>query len=148
MVSDHASPLATIGGVDAGGQNIYVAHTARVLARSGYAVDVLTRRDAKDLPPVVARTVASEARAARDRGEPYTVCHAHFFMSGLVARALKELPPALEVRACRCCAQAAGDIVNVASTAAKRGGANASAYPRESVVAEITVLPVQETSWP
>lgn len=25
IISDHASPLATIGGVDSGGQNVYVA---------------------------------------------------------------------------------------------------------------------------
>ena len=121
MISEHASPLATIGGIDAGGQNIYVAHTARHLARFGYGVDIFTRRDSPDLPPVVewlpgvrvfnvaagpaqfvrkeallpymaefARAVADEARAARDRGRPYAVCHAHFFMSGLVARSLKE----------------------------------------------------------
>src|SRR5689334_18729768 len=53
MISEHASPLATIGGIDAGGQNIYVAHTARHLARFGYGVDIFTRRDSPDLPPVV-----------------------------------------------------------------------------------------------
>jgi len=30
------------------------------------------------------------AMQARDRGTPYAVCHAHFFMSGLVARRLKQ----------------------------------------------------------
>ena len=39
MISEHASPLATIGGVDAGGQNICVAHTARHLASLGCAVE-------------------------------------------------------------------------------------------------------------
>ena len=121
MISEHASPLATIGGVDAGGQNIYVAHTARHLANLGYAVDIFTRRDHEDLPDVVewmpgirvfhvragpacfvrkesllphmaqfARVVVQHAREARDRGAPYAVCHAHFFMSGLVARRLKQ----------------------------------------------------------
>src|SRR5437867_1200058 len=120
MISEHASPLAAIGGVDAGGQNIYVAHTARQLAQLGYAVDIFTRRDAEHLPPIVdwlpgirvfnvaagparfvrkesllpymaefARGVVDEARAARDCGTPYALCHAHFFMSGLVARQLK-----------------------------------------------------------
>ena len=32
MISDHASPLAAVGGIDSGGQNIYVAETARYLA--------------------------------------------------------------------------------------------------------------------
>jgi D-inositol-3-phosphate glycosyltransferase len=121
MISEHASPLAVTGGVDAGGQNVYVAHTARHLAELGYAVDVFTRRDTEDLPDVVdwipgirvfhvragpaafvrkesllpymaqfARAVIDEARAAGDRGVPYAICHAHFFMSGLVARRLKQ----------------------------------------------------------
>jgi glycosyltransferase involved in cell wall biosynthesis len=37
-----------------------------------------------------ARIVVDHAKAARERGEPYAVCHAHFFMSGLVARRLKQ----------------------------------------------------------
>ena len=121
MISEHASPLATIGGVDAGGQNIYVAHTARHLANLGYCVDIFTRRDREDLPDVVdwlpgirvihvragpatfvrkesllpymaqfARVVVEHATEAQARGNPYAVCHAHFFMSGLVARRLKQ----------------------------------------------------------
>jgi hypothetical protein len=35
-ISEHASPLALTGGVDAGGQNVYVAHVARHLAALGY----------------------------------------------------------------------------------------------------------------
>jgi D-inositol-3-phosphate glycosyltransferase len=53
MISEHASPLASPGSVDAGGQNIYVANTARELAAIGYRVDVFTRRDAEDLPEIV-----------------------------------------------------------------------------------------------
>ncbi|MGN5478422.1 glycosyltransferase [Cupriavidus basilensis] len=45
MISEHASPLASIGSVDSGGQNVYVAHLARQLGKSGYLVDVFTRRD-------------------------------------------------------------------------------------------------------
>jgi len=121
MISEHASPLATIGGVDAGGQNIYVAHTARHLADFGYAVDIFTRRDREEGPDVVdwlpgirvihvragpacfvrkesllpymaefARVVVEHAKAAQERGRAYAVCHAHSFMSGLVARRLKQ----------------------------------------------------------
>ena len=117
LISEHASPLATIGGVDAGGQNIYVAHVARGLARLGHHVDVLTRRDSPALAPTVdltagarvihidagppgfvakerllphmnefARTAERILRASR----PYDVCHAHFFMSGWVARQLQQ----------------------------------------------------------
>jgi glycosyltransferase involved in cell wall biosynthesis len=115
MISDHASPLAPVGGVDSGGQNIYVAETARHLAARGYHVDVFTRKDQENLPEVVewlprVRVVHvpagpasfvrkedilpwipdfaafAERFAARER---YDVVHAHFFMSGLVALQLK-----------------------------------------------------------
>src|SRR5918994_7459492 len=45
MVSEHASPLATLGGVDSGGQNVHVANLARALATLGHTVTVYTRRD-------------------------------------------------------------------------------------------------------
>jgi D-inositol-3-phosphate glycosyltransferase len=115
IISDHGSPLAAIGGVDSGGQNVYVAETARHLAARGHLVDVFTRKDQPDLPEVVQclpglRVVhvpagpptfvrkedllpwipefASfvEQFAARER---YEVVHANFFMSGLVAMQLK-----------------------------------------------------------
>ena len=38
MVSEHASPLATLGGVDAGGQNVHVAALARSVAALGHEV--------------------------------------------------------------------------------------------------------------
>jgi glycosyltransferase involved in cell wall biosynthesis len=53
MVSEHASPLAVLGGVDAGGQNVHVAELARSMARLGAQVVVHTRRD----DPSVARRV-------------------------------------------------------------------------------------------
>ena len=53
MISDHASPLAAQGGVDSGGQNVYVAQLTRRLAARGIEVDVFTRRDSADLPEVV-----------------------------------------------------------------------------------------------
>ena len=53
LISEHASPLASAGGVDSGGQNIYVAQVACHLARLGYSVDVFTRRDAANLPEVL-----------------------------------------------------------------------------------------------
>jgi D-inositol-3-phosphate glycosyltransferase len=115
LISDHASPLAAAGGVDSGGQNIYVAEIARSLVRLGHAVDVFTRRDAPDLPAVVdwsgARVVhvpagppqfvrkedllpamadfASFMRGFCEREGRYDLIHANFFMSGLVASELK-----------------------------------------------------------
>jgi D-inositol-3-phosphate glycosyltransferase len=50
MVSEHASPLAALGGVDAGGQNVYVAALSQALARRGIDVVVHTRRDDPELP--------------------------------------------------------------------------------------------------
>src|SRR5919107_87643 len=50
LVSEHASPLAVLGGVDAGGQNVHVAALARGLARRGAEVVVHTRRDDPELP--------------------------------------------------------------------------------------------------
>jgi glycosyltransferase involved in cell wall biosynthesis len=111
MVSEHASPLAAIGGVDAGGQNVHVAALAAGLAARGHEVTVHTRRDDADLPArvetadgyTVAHVDAGPARAvpkddllqhmgtfaqvlnaewAQTRPD---VVHAHFWMSGLAS---------------------------------------------------------------
>jgi D-inositol-3-phosphate glycosyltransferase len=50
MVSEHASPLAVLGGADAGGQNVHVAELSAALTRRGHTVTVYTRRDDPDLP--------------------------------------------------------------------------------------------------
>lgn len=117
LISEHASPLALAGGVDSGGQNVYVAEVARCLAEAGHRVEVLTRRDDPALPAAVAlgsgarvvhvdagppRFVPKEqllphmpafAAAARRHwaraGTP-DVMHANFFMSGWVGLALKQ----------------------------------------------------------
>lgn len=115
IISDHASPLAAVGGVDSGGQNVYVAETARHLAARGYLVDVFTRKDQPGLQEVVdwlpgVRVVhvpAGPAAFVRKEdllplmpefaafvqgfaaAERYDLVHAHFFMSGLVAMQLK-----------------------------------------------------------
>ena len=53
VISEHASPLAIVGGVDAGGQNIAVAELAQHLVKLGHEVDVFTRRDDESLPEIV-----------------------------------------------------------------------------------------------
>lgn len=53
LVSEHASPLAVLGGTDAGGQNVHVAELARHLAALGTQVVVHTRRDDPSLAPHV-----------------------------------------------------------------------------------------------
>lgn len=111
MVSEHASPLATLGGADAGGQNVHVACLASELAALGCDVTVLTRRDAPDLPTRVrlAPGVTVEhvragpaAHVPKDELFPHMptfarhlrrrwrtrrpdVVHAHFWMSGWAA---------------------------------------------------------------
>ncbi|MFI7496261.1 glycosyltransferase [Kocuria sp. M4R2S49] len=117
MVSEHASPLAALGGVDAGGQNVYVAALAVGLADLGHDVVVYTRRDDAGLPDVVdlapgARVVHVPAGPpsflpkddlapymdefgrwlARDwaRGGVPDLVHAHFWMSGIAARRAAE----------------------------------------------------------
>jgi len=56
FLSEHASPVALLGGEDAGGQNVYVDEVSRNLAKLGYAVDVFTRRDNPYAPEVIAWT--------------------------------------------------------------------------------------------
>ncbi len=111
MISEHASPLAALGGVDAGGQNVHVAALSEALARRGHHVTVYTRRDATELPARVrvghrlevvhvgagpARHVPKDGLlpfmgeladgVARDWTQrPPDVVHGHFWMSGLAA---------------------------------------------------------------
>src|SRR5205807_2890751 len=72
FLSEHASPVALLGGADAGGQNVYVDEVSRNLALRGYAVDVFTRRDSSDVPEVVqwkpgVRVIHLEAGPPRSR---------------------------------------------------------------------------------
>ena len=113
IVSEHASPLALAGSVDSGGQNIYVAQTARQFAAAGHQVDVFTRKDNAFLPAVVAwqpniRVIHVPAGPARyvpkedllpymddfgtflqrhfgRQAKAYDVVHANFFMSALAS---------------------------------------------------------------
>jgi D-inositol-3-phosphate glycosyltransferase len=111
MVSEHASPLAALGGVDAGGQNVHVAALSTALSRRGHHVTVYTRRDAADLPArvrimprlEVVHVDAGPAKhvpkdellpfmgkladgIAKDWGDRHPdVVHGHFWMSGLAS---------------------------------------------------------------
>jgi glycosyltransferase involved in cell wall biosynthesis/phosphoheptose isomerase len=112
MISEHASPLAMLGGVDAGGQNVHVDALARGLARRGHVVEVYTRREddvhpervelepgatvvhvpvgpahpipKDDLYPLMDQFADWVEQDWRAHGDP-TVVHAHFWMSGLAA---------------------------------------------------------------
>jgi type III pantothenate kinase len=111
MVSEHASPLATLGGVDAGGQNVFVAALSREVAARGHEVVVYTRRDDPELPRRVSLCPGVEvehvdagpaATVPKDDLLPFMpefgrylerawrrrrpdVIHAHFWMSGHAA---------------------------------------------------------------
>ena len=52
QISVHTSPLASLGGKDAGGMNVYIRELACNLARLGLPVDVFTRRTSPDQPEV------------------------------------------------------------------------------------------------
>jgi D-inositol-3-phosphate glycosyltransferase len=134
MISFHTSPLATLGGKDTGGMNVYVREIARELGRRGHQVDIFTRsvgahslRIDPRLGPntrvihvpagpeapvkkdelylyVQAFTewmcqfaneerqignVESTPRSTLPTSHFYTVVHANYWLSGLVAEALR-----------------------------------------------------------
>ena len=53
MLAVHSSPLATLGGKEAGGMNVYVRELARELGRRGVAVDMFTRSQRRGEPQIV-----------------------------------------------------------------------------------------------
>jgi glycosyltransferase involved in cell wall biosynthesis len=111
MVSEHANPLAALGGVDAGGQNVHVAELSSALARRHHQVTVYTRRDDPHLPERVrtghgydvvhvpagpARPIPKDALLPfmgdfagvleeHWRAAPPDLAHSHFWMSGLAS---------------------------------------------------------------
>ena len=113
MISEHASPLAALGGEDSGGQNVYVAELARRLGTMGHEVDIFTRQDNPHLPEIVpfaeevrvinlptgpAKRIRKDDlfpymvpfrdafyRFAREEPIAYDLVHANFWMSGWVA---------------------------------------------------------------
>ncbi len=118
FISEHASPLASLGGVDSGGQNVYVAELARYIALKDYEIDIFTRCDHHTLPEVVewapgvrvihvaagpAHTVPKEElmqymdeftesmlRFIEEQQVSYALVHANFWMSAMVAMNLKK----------------------------------------------------------
>ncbi|CAA9892865.1 Phosphoheptose isomerase [Candidatus Methylobacter favarea] len=118
LISEHASPLAALGGTDAGGQNIAVAELAEHLAALGYEIDVFTRWDDQRMPKIInwrggIRVIHMKAGPVtfipkekllpympaftqdmlhfiESENKPYKLIHAHFFMSALVASDIKQ----------------------------------------------------------
>ncbi len=117
MLSYHTCPLATLGGKNTGGMNVYVRDLTRQLGALGVRVDVFTRSEDEHVPhvlhdlgygnrvvhipagperPLPKRTLATyipdfvhqvQNFAAR-KGIRYDLIHSHYWMSGLAAGTL------------------------------------------------------------
>jgi len=118
MISVHTSPLATLGGKEAGGMNVYVRDLARELGARGMAVDVFTRLQSPDTSTI--RDLAPNARVVHLPAGPcapydkhriyahlpeftealvrfaeqerisYNLIHSHYWLSGWVAHELRQ----------------------------------------------------------
>jgi D-inositol-3-phosphate glycosyltransferase len=117
VLSVHTCPLATLGGKETGGMNVYVRDLSRELGRRGFYVDVFTRSQNPNMPQVGdlgpnARVIHLKAGpeapydknlvyshlpeftdnvrefAARENIK-YDLIHSHYWLSGVVARQLR-----------------------------------------------------------
>ena len=118
IISYHTCPLATLGGKDTGGMNVYVRELAKQLGRIGIGVDVFTRSQdehvphvihdlgygnrvihvlagpedplpKKDLPGLIPNFVDHILEFAGQKSIKYDLIHSHYWMSGIAARDLK-----------------------------------------------------------
>lgn len=119
MLSYHTCPLATLGGKDTGGMNVYVQMLTRRLGRMGVHVDVFTRSQDEHVPhvlhdlgygnrivhvpsgpeiplpkPELAEHITTFSQGiqqfASKKGIHYDLIHSHYWMSGIAALDLKE----------------------------------------------------------
>lgn len=118
MMSYHTCPLATLGGKDTGGMNVYVRDLTRQLGTMGIQVDVFTRSQDEHVPHVL-HDLGYGNRVVHVRAGPevplpkqellaylpafvegirdfalakdvqYDLLHSHYWMSGLAAQSLK-----------------------------------------------------------
>ncbi|MFN4293061.1 MAG: glycosyltransferase [Thermoflexales bacterium] len=121
LISFHTSPLATLGGKDTGGMNVFVREVARELGRRGIAADVFTRsqsaqslridprlgpnvrvinvpagpespipkNDLHQFVPAFTEWICRFTHEASRLRNAYDAIHAHYWLSGLVAEALR-----------------------------------------------------------
>ena len=118
MLSYHTCPLATLGGKDTGGMNVYVRDLTRDLGRLGVHVDVFTRSQdehvphvlhdlgfgnrvvhipagpetplpKKDLSAYLPQFVEGIKHFASEKGIRYDLIHSHYWLSGLAAESLQ-----------------------------------------------------------
>ena len=120
MLSVHTCPLEALGGKETGGMNVYVRELSRELAARGHRVDVFTRSASARVPHKDVGGLGPGARVFHIPAGPeepynkhrlfnylpefthgvqavmdnervhYDVYHAHYWLSGWVARALQE----------------------------------------------------------
>lgn len=119
MLSVHTCPLATLGGKETGGMNVYVRDLSREFGRRGIYVDVFTRSQNPDVPRVstalgyrgrvihlpagpeapydkhrvfdhLPQFTEGVVRFAEGEGIGYDVLYSHYWLSGWVARALRD----------------------------------------------------------
>jgi D-inositol-3-phosphate glycosyltransferase len=119
MLSYHTCPLATLGGKDTGGMNVYVRDLTRELGRIGIHVDVFTRSQdehvphvlhdlgygnrvvhvpagpevplaKRDLPHYLPDFVTGIEAFAAEKGLHYDIIHSHYWLSGLAAGPLSD----------------------------------------------------------
>lgn len=157
FLSEHASPLAMLGGVDAGGQNVYVDEVCQQLSRMGYEVDVFTRRDNAKTEEIVhwapgVRVIHLIAGPAEDlpkdelwpfmpafrdallnfiaiSGTAYDIIHSNFWMSGWVA---------IELR--RSLGIPAVHIFHALGTTKRRHQGNMDRSPTERIAIEMAIV--------
>jgi D-inositol-3-phosphate glycosyltransferase len=120
MLSYHTCPLATLGGKDTGGMNVYVRDLTRELGRMGIHVDVFTRSQDEHVPHVlhdlgfgnrvvhvpagpevpvprselagyIPQFVDGICQFSKDKGIGYDLIHSHYWMSGLAAETLSDM---------------------------------------------------------
>ena len=120
MLSYHTCPLATLGGKDTGGMNVYVRDLTKELGRMGIEVDVFTRSQDEHVPHVlhdlgygnrvvhvpagpevplpkpelaeyIPQFVSGILEFSQHRGLQYDLIHSHYWMSGIAAQRLKEM---------------------------------------------------------
>lgn len=119
MLSYHTCPLATLGGKDTGGMNVYVRDLTRALGAMGVHVDVFTRSQDEHVPHVlhdlgygnrvvhvpsgpevpltkqemvdyIPQFVDGIRQFSAEKGIRYDVIHSHYWMSGLAAASLSD----------------------------------------------------------
>jgi D-inositol-3-phosphate glycosyltransferase len=122
MISLHTSPLAMLGGKDAGGMNVYVREISKQLGRRDIQIDIFTRRDSPEAPetaplarnvrvvhltagpaePVEKNSLFDLTPAFADalldfaerEGIWYDALHGHYWLSGWAGHLVRQRRPA------------------------------------------------------